>query len=379
LASLKELSEEKFADFAPGYGKIGTALEEVRQVANSILQKKLDAEGRTAAPAVEQVEEGTVEEPVAASSYSGAAAAPARAMARRAVSGIDPADAEEAALRLAAVAKFLRAADGYSPAPYLMLRGFRWGELRGLGETPDPAMLVAPSTETRQQIKRLALDSDWAAMLEAAETAMAEPCGRAWLDLQRYVVTACETFGYPAIAAAIRSELRALLADLPGLPAWSLSDDTPTANNETQAWLKELGGSVAVSYAPAMIREEEPEAPDTFALAMESARKGRHAEALELLAQDVVMQSSGRGRFQRKLQLAQFCMASGHENLALPILEQLVEDVDKHRLEEWESPDAVAQAMVLLYRCLKGDSPEKAKLFARICRLDPVQALGCSR
>lgn len=381
LQSLKKLSEEKFADYAPGYNKLETALEEVRQVVKSILSKKLEAEGRSATPTAELVvEEAPLEEPVA--SYSGAAAAPARAPVRRAVSGIDPADPEEAALRLAAVAKFLRANDPYSPAPYLMLRGFRWGELRALGESPDPSALVAPPTETRQQIRKLAVDQDWAALLEAAETAMAEPCGRAWLDLQRYVVTACETYGYPAIAAAIRSELKALLADIPALPTWSLADDTPAANNETQAWLKEFS-TPAVSYAPAMIREEQSaqneQGPDTFAMAMEHARKGRHAEALELLAQDVVMQSSGRGRFQRKLQLAQFCMASNHENLALPILEQLVEDIDKHQLEEWESPDAVAQAMVLLYRCLSADSPDRAKLFARICRLDPVQALSCSR
>ena len=388
LEALKAISEEKFGEYAPSYSKLQTGLEEVRQVVNSLLQKKLDADGRTAAPP--PVDEPPVDEaPVSYS--SGAAAAPARAPVRRAVSGIEPADADEAALRLAAVAKFLRQADPYSPAPYLMLRGFRWGELRALGESPDAMALVAPPTETRQTIKRLASESSWVELLEVAETAMAEPCGRAWLDLQRYVVTACETYGYPAIAAAIRSELKALLADLPGLPNWSLADDTPAANHETQAWLKEFVGqsaSAPAELAPVMMRAEEPEEPggekppDTFAMAMDNARKGRVNEAIELLTQEILLQGSGRGRFQHKLQLAQFCMATGHENLALPILQELAEEIDAHRLEKWESPDAVAQALVLLYRCLTkldGESAERPKLFARICRLDPVQALACGK
>ncbi|HCC59373.1 MAG TPA: type VI secretion system protein TssA, partial [Solibacterales bacterium] len=241
LEALNELCNQQFGEYTPGFAKLRTAIEEVRQVVNSIWQQKLDAEGRPAA-AVEAVAEEQPEEqhPIVAVSSSGAAAAPARVTPKRAVAGLDPADSDDAALRLAAVAKYLRQADGYSPAPYLMLRGFRWGELRGYGETPDPALLAAPSTETRQQIKRLALEANWAELLETAETAMAEPCGRAWLDLQRYVVRACDEYGYPAIATAIKAELKALLKDLPDLTQWTLADDTPTANGETLAWIREF-------------------------------------------------------------------------------------------------------------------------------------------
>ena len=43
-----------------------------------------------------------------------------------------------------------------------------------------------------RSIRKLALEANWSELLEAAETAMAQPCGRAWLDLQRYVVRAAE-------------------------------------------------------------------------------------------------------------------------------------------------------------------------------------------
>ena len=121
--------------------------------------------------------------------------------------------------KVAAVAASLRQQEPYSPAPYLMMRGLRWGDLRTAAWQSDPAMLEAPPTEVRQHIKRLALDEKWKDLLEAAEAVMALPCSRAWLDLQRFVVEACVALGrnYDPIAVAIRSELRCLLRDVPAI------------------------------------------------------------------------------------------------------------------------------------------------------------------
>ena len=381
LEALNEICQEKFGDYTPGFSKLRTALEEVRQVVGSILRQR--------SATLETPEAETTSEPESSSAgYGGAAAAVKRAPAKRAVAGLEPADVEEATVRIAAIARYLRQADGYNPAPYLMLRGYRWGELRVGGQTPDPALLVSPPTEVRQQIKRLANEANWQELLEVAETAMAEPCGRAWLDLQRYVVTACESYGYPAIAAAIRSELKALLADLPDLPQWSLDDDTPAANGETLTWLKAFATTAPVAQTPVGFESddqdsdgEESASPDTFAMALERARAGRTDEAVELMAQDIVMQSSGRARFQRKLQLSQICTCAGHEVLALPILEELAGEIDAHRLESWEASDTMAQVLVQLLLCQEktgSDEDARKKLFARICRLDPVQALACA-
>jgi len=76
-----------------------------------------------------------------------------------------------------------------------MLRGFRWGELRAAIDRADPTQFEAPPTELRKHLKRLALDRKFEELLEAAEGAMALPCSRAWLDLQRMVVEACEALG----------------------------------------------------------------------------------------------------------------------------------------------------------------------------------------
>jgi hypothetical protein len=75
-------------------------------------------------------------------------------------------------------------------------------------------------------------------------------------------------------------------------------------------------------------------------------------------------------------------MSLGQEIIANSILEELATVIDRHQLEQWESPDLIAQALSMLYCTMKsreGDDGAKQKLYARICRLDPVQALTHAR
>jgi len=111
---------------------------------------------------------------------------------------------------------------------------------------------------------------------------------------------------------------------------------------------------------------------------MEAARSGRGNDAIHMLAAEIPRQQSGRARFQRKLQLAQICVLAGHEALAQPILEELLQAIDQHQLEEWESREILAQPLVMLYK-LQRDEASRQKLYSRISRLDPVQALECER
>ncbi len=390
IESLDELGQSKFGDVAPGFGGLRTALEEVRSTVNGLLQKKRELEPDEE-PAAEAAPSDAGAERVSAASDSGEAT-PARA--RKTVSE-EPADKDDACSRVAMVAKYLRREDPYSPAPYLMLRGLRWGELRAGGESPSLELLAPPPTQVRQEIKRLAVESNWTELIETAENAMAQPCGRAWLDLQRYAVKALEGYGYPVIATAIRSELRSLLADLPQLPQWTLADDTPAANPETQAWLKEVTAPPqpvnGFSAMPSMGDDKpssestasgEAAAPDAFQVAMEAARSGDVQQAIELLSREIAHERSGRARFHRKIQLAQICMSTGHEAIAYPILHEMADEVEQRKLEDWEASEVIAHPLALLFRCmnqLDGDAELKRKLYARICRLDPVQALACAK
>jgi len=181
------------------------------------------------------------------------------------------------------------------------------------------------------------------------------------------------------------------LADLPQLSEWTLTDDTPTANAETQAWLDTLRGAPQPAAGEFATRSEPEEAGgeeaeekvvDAYDLAVQAARTGRAQEAIEILTREVAQESSGRARFQRRVQLAQICLGARHEAIALPILEALVEEIERRKLEEWEAPDMLAHPLALLYRSgskLNLSAEEKHKIYSRICRLDPLQALACSK
>jgi hypothetical protein len=92
----------------------------------------------------------------------------------------------------------------------------------------------------------------------------------------------------------------------------------------------------------------------------------------------MAQERSGRARFMRKMQLSQICLSMGKQVVAKPILEDLAGEVEKRRLDEWEAADTVAHALVLLYRCME-DGERKQQLYNWICRLDPVQALACTK
>jgi len=102
------------------------------------------------------------------------------------------------------------------------------------------------------------------------------------------------------------------------------------------------------------------------------------AEMMRLAANE----TSGRNRFQRKLLLAEVCLASKRERLARTILEELAEQIDKFQLEVWETSDMVGGVWTRLYELYKrgeaADPERAAKLYERLCRLDPWQALSCA-
>ena len=225
---------------------------------------------------------------------------------------------------------------------------------------------------------------------------MGMECGRGWLDLQRYVGRACYELGsyYEPIRTAMISGVRGLLADYPQLPELTMMDDTPTANARHRRGFKEYVAAAPAAHAePAQpawnipVQDESPAqpgaaAPDTFELAMQAARSGRPQEGIEMLMREMAQERSGRGRFHRKVQLTQLCISTGHEAIAVPILQELAAEIERRKLEDWESPELLARPLALLYRCLGksgDDAGQRVKLYSWICRLDPLMAMNVSR
>ena len=172
----------------------------------------------------------------------------------------EPPERREIIAAIANAAAALRKREPHSPAPYLMMRGLRWGELRASSQLSDGRLLEAPPTELRQHVKRLALDKKWNELLETAENAMSLPCSRAWLgsaaagggSLHRAGQRVRAYCGCHPVRTKNAFARHAALLDA------NLLDDTPAANAETRAWLKELMDAPAPTVAA-------PAAPKTAA------------------------------------------------------------------------------------------------------------------
>jgi type VI secretion system protein ImpA len=382
IALLDRTGNEKFGRDAPGYSQLRKPIEEVQGIVRELLAKKLVAEP-----------DPIVAEPVAESAEAlGGDAAAGGAASNSAALTVEPTSREDATQRVIVAARWLRRAEPTGPTSYLMLRALRWGELRAQAPEPDPRLLAAPAPASRTQLRTLMLDAKWAELLDTAETVMATPAGRGWLDLQRYALRATDELGpeYASVGTAIRSELRALLREVPSLVDLTMMDGLPTASPDTRNWLRvEFAGaepeevSIAaeadLGLAPVAAANGADAHDRGYQRALGEVKAGRPQKAIELLLRELDREKSARGRFLRQTQLTRIMVESGFDAIARPILDEMLQRVETHRLEEWEAGALLAQPLAALYRCLEKsgeDAARQQQLYLRICRLDPVQAMG---
>ena len=399
VQQLEKITDERFGRDSPSLLPLRNALDEPRRVLASLLARKLV----TDPDPIEEVSAEGEDAIGGAGDEDGTQSS-------------EPVSTADAGRRIGAIARWLRQQQRTSPSAYRLVRGYRWGELLAQGTELELRLLEAPPTAIRTRLRSFMLDANWADLLEQGEVLMATAAGRGWLDLQRYAWTAANSLGaeYAPVAAAIRAELRTLLVAFPQLPRLTLMDETPTANEETRAWIAEqileatTPLSEAVDTRDAMpsdgtellavaldadhrtaeqggltrTRARHPAAPtagDSFDRALAELRGGRPQRAIELLTIELQRERSPRGRFLRQTQLAFVMIEAGLTAVAFPILQQLLERVDEQKLDQWESGPLVAQPLALMYRVLKArneNDAEQERLYLRICRLDPIQALA---
>jgi len=382
-ASLDRFCDEKYGNDGPSLGKLRAVLEEVRVLANVLYTEK-------GGPDVEEQPGESAEGEGGATVGGDAGAAAASTRAKSGAAWAEPADPEAASALVGRIADYLRRQDASQVAPYLVIRALRWGELRSHGEGLDEAFLASPSTETRQQLRTLQREGNWEGLLNGTEAAMATPSGRAWLDLQRYAWESCYNLSYSGAATAICAETRALLQDYPGLTSANLSDGTSAADKQTLEWIQasvipaqsqpEQSASVP-EYVPPQSSSENGHA-DYFEVAMQLAKSGHVAEAIDGFAREAARESSGRERFRRQLQMAQICLATQHFTLAYPILQGLAQEIERLNLLDWEDPAFLAQVLAMLVQCIDRttrDQQERARAYSLLCRLGPVAALQFER
>jgi type VI secretion system protein ImpA len=405
LDDLGRFHEEKYGDDYPNMGRLTTAVEEVKQVVTALLNEKRKTEpdpveeSAPSEPEEEYSEPELSETPVFAETDEVQKAAPPKVAKSAGFSGV-PTSPEQAYAAILGCAEYLRTENSQSPVPYLVCAGLRFGETRREGGYPASDFAVAPTTETRQAMRRLANEGNWEELMKLCLKTLGGPCARVWLDLHRYTWRAAREMGAQAIAIAVATTVRGLLQDIPEVRGWMLDDDTPVANAETQQWIDTeilprppaieeppIVEEESVSFAPVSSTShtapaDEPKIPEIYDTATELLKRGKTGEAITLLVRDAELQPSGRKRFERRVQVAQLCMVAKQDPIAYPVLMELSNEIERRGLETWESGEMLAHPLSLLLQCLdqrKGSAEEREALFERLCRLDPQAALEIRR
>lgn len=108
-------------------------------------------------------------------------------------------------------------------------------------------------------------------------------------------------------------------------------------------------------------------------------RSGSVDQGLQKMAALAAQETSGRGRFLRKLMLVDVCRNASRGRLARTVLEELNQQIAEYKLEQWESSALVGAVWSRLYRLYKTsdsstDQEQAVLLYNQLCRLDPWQA-----
>ena len=183
---------------------------------------------------------------------------------------------------------------------------------------------------------------------------------RYWLDAQRYLVTALESKGanYSIAADDIKNHLSRLIKRLPELPTLKFSGgEIPFADKETIGWLNEIGRSSAagskasdsgsVSLTP-IVDPTYEDINKEYKEAVAGLPK-KFTESFELMQQKLKADDRMKGKFLRRLNIANLCYEAKQYNIAKVNLEELRKMITDLNLSEWESAlsTAVWQSLYL--------------------------------
>lgn len=303
---------------------------------------------------------------------------------------VDAGSAEEAAKllktgldQLRDVADFTRKVDPGNPASYRLLRLAAWMTVNAAPPVQDGNTLIpAPDLMLKNNIESLLAGRNYLAALNACEENI--PQYRFWLDLSRLAAQALEKMGgaYNDARDAICAETALLVQRLSGLENLTFSDGAPFADAQTKSWLKTLGFGAGAGQGAASCSGAEAAVGEALGKAQALQREQKLVDAVKPLQDGLSSAGSGKDKLLWRTALARFFLFSGKPELAAPFVEQLLNDLEIYRIEEWD-PALALHALTTAHDVLDASpTPElKAKskeTLTRIMRISPADAIRIS-
>jgi len=311
------------------------------------------------------------------------------------------------------IAGFFIEKDHKNVIPYRLVRSALWYSLPL--PNPEPRkdgkkVIPIPSPVGKARLEELLRSEDWEPLVTNCENVFLEGfevggAGCFCLDIQRFLCTALKELAqkaseggdtggkeqYEALYETILQETAIFVDRFPYVTEIFYSDGaTPFVDDQTKRWIEKsvkpvFGQGATVQQgatAQGGISESASKISEDFEKASDLLAKQKWEEALNLMQAGINEEATCKGRFQRRLNLANLCLDAAQPAMARPLLEQLDDDIGRFSLDQWE-PGLCIQVWGHLRRCYQELSPQQAqqesdgfykekadRIFEKLCRLD---------
>jgi len=293
-------------------------------------------------------------------------------------------------LKISEASYFLWQQDLANPQVYRLARTAAWYAVNELPPaTNGQTRIPPPAGQVKSLLLNLKNNSDAEVLLKATEPRLSQYIF--WIDLNRLAAEALARLGsrFEKAHDAVCEETAFLLHRLPGLEDLTFSDGTPFATPDTKQWLRSIAfqgtRNASAGAATDAAGEENIEQliKKNIGEMQALVRKGKLINAMEMVQQKLRNCSSHREILLWRLALSQMLIDTGKSKLALPHLEQVLKDIDKYWLEEYD-PDFAMRGYKLAWLAFDSQAEQRFKeratdVLHRIGRLDMPEMVRLSK
>ena len=415
VGKINGILKEKVPDGKASMRSLGQTVDGLIRTVNSGLQKA----GVTAKPQAAK-KDGATAETKAEAPRRGVVfqkrepeAAQETAETAEVASAVEFSNDIEAIRAVIQIAKFFFEKDRRSAVPYRLVRSALWYSLPL--PNPEPRRdskkvtpILPPPGKAR--LEELLKSEDWEPLVTGCENVFLEGfevggAGCFCFDIQRFLCTALKELAqkaseggdtrgkeqYEALYETILQETAIFVDRFPYVTEIFYSDGaTPFVDDQTKRWIEKsvkpvFGQGATVqqgAIAQGGLSETASKISENFEKASDLLAKQKWEEALNMMQAGINEEPTCKGRFQRRLNLANLCLDAGQPAMARPLLEQLDDDIGRFSLDQWE-PGLCIQVWGHLRRCYQELLPQQAqqesdgfykekadRIFEKLCRLD---------
>jgi|WetSurMetagenome_2_1015567.scaffolds.fasta_scaffold25311_3 type VI secretion system protein VasJ len=279
-----------------------------------------------------------------------------------------------------------------------IVRQLQWGKIFRPQETDGITQLEAPNSIMQTNIKKWYETSDWDTLIPRIEINFlkADSAFPYWLDAQRFVVKALEQKGgnYTLAAEEIKRQLVQLINRISDIHQLKFKDkQTPLADDETVKWIYDevmssasKGESKDQIILPPIMGEDYEQITLDYKQACMELPKNIETN-ITSMQKAINSDERRKGKFLRRLNLANYCMQAKIYDLAKVHLTELNSLIDEYNIELWEPAlcTSVWQSMYMVNKEIISKMKDKelklslenqqTELFNKVAKYDSITAI----